>query len=166
MVYPALLPLMRTPRLPVVDWTDASADLNVRFAERRNLVSACVSSHFKRSQPLRIQLCRWVSFSQRLEGTYCFHLQRMGPKRKNSCAPQLSDTASYPRTPLSEPQISRPLTFWQRRRRLEVETSEIWHCVTHSAGTEGLQWMVLPTCSSNRYQPAVSQYHVNRRITK
>ena len=40
---------MRTPRLPVVDWTDASADLNglVRFAERRNLVSARVPSHFK-----------------------------------------------------------------------------------------------------------------------
>ena len=38
----------RTPRLPVVDWTDASADLNglVRFAERRNLVSARVPSHF------------------------------------------------------------------------------------------------------------------------
>jgi hypothetical protein len=37
MIYPALLPLMRTPRLPVVDWTDAPADLNglVRFAERR-----------------------------------------------------------------------------------------------------------------------------------
>jgi len=37
MVYPALLPLMRTPRLPVVDWTDApSADLNglVRFARK------------------------------------------------------------------------------------------------------------------------------------
>ena len=35
MVYPELLPLMRTPRLPVVDWTDAPADLNglVRFAE-------------------------------------------------------------------------------------------------------------------------------------
>ena len=48
MVYPALLPLMRTPRLPVVDWTDAPADLNglVRFAERRNLVSARVPSHF------------------------------------------------------------------------------------------------------------------------
>jgi len=30
---------MRTPRLPVVDWTDATADLNglVRFAERRNI---------------------------------------------------------------------------------------------------------------------------------
>ena len=54
MVYPALLPLMRTPRLPVVDWTDTPADLNgfVRFAERRNLVSARVPSHFKRSLPV------------------------------------------------------------------------------------------------------------------
>ena len=42
---------MRTSRLPVVDWTDAPADLNglVRFAERWNLVSARVPSHFKRS---------------------------------------------------------------------------------------------------------------------
>jgi len=53
MVYPALLPLMRTPRLPVVDCTDAPADLNglVRFAERRNLVSARVMAHFERSLP-------------------------------------------------------------------------------------------------------------------
>jgi len=53
MVYPALLPLMRTPRLPVVDRTEAPADLNglVRFSERRNLVSARVPSHFKRSLP-------------------------------------------------------------------------------------------------------------------
>ena len=45
-VYPALLPLMRAPRLPAVDWTDAPADLNglVRFGERRNLVSARVPS--------------------------------------------------------------------------------------------------------------------------
>ena len=51
MVYPALLPLMRTPRLLQVDRIDAPADLNglVRFAERRNLVSARVASHFKRS---------------------------------------------------------------------------------------------------------------------
>jgi len=51
MVYPALLQLMRTPRLPVVDRTDVPADLNglVRFAERRNLVSAHVPSYFKRS---------------------------------------------------------------------------------------------------------------------
>ena len=51
MVYPALLPLMRTPRLPVIDLTDAPADVNglVRFVERRNLVSVRVPSHFKRS---------------------------------------------------------------------------------------------------------------------
>ena len=42
-MFPALLPLTRTPRLPAVDWTDAPADLNglVRFGERRNLFSAC-----------------------------------------------------------------------------------------------------------------------------
>jgi len=42
---------MRTPQLPVVDWTDAPADLNglVRFTERRNRVPARVPSHFKRS---------------------------------------------------------------------------------------------------------------------
>ena len=56
MLYPALLPLlplMLTPQLLVVDWTDAPADLNglFRFAERRNLVSARVLSHFKRSLP-------------------------------------------------------------------------------------------------------------------
>jgi len=53
MVYAALLPLMRIPQLPVVDWTDAPADLNglIRFAERRNLVSARVPSHFKHSLP-------------------------------------------------------------------------------------------------------------------
>ena len=50
-VYPALLTLMRTPRLPVVDLTDAPVDLNglVRFGERRNLVSARVPTHFKRT---------------------------------------------------------------------------------------------------------------------
>ena len=50
-MYPALLPLMRTPRLPVVDRTEAIADLDgpVRFAERGNVVSARVASHFKRS---------------------------------------------------------------------------------------------------------------------
>ena len=54
MVYPPLLPLMRTPRLPVVDRTDATADLNglVRFPEKRNLVSARVPSHFSWPLPL------------------------------------------------------------------------------------------------------------------
>ena len=60
MVYPALLPLMRTSRLPVVDWTDAPADLNghVRFAERLNLVSARVPSHFNWPLPP----CVWISY--------------------------------------------------------------------------------------------------------
>ena len=42
---------MCTPRLPVIDWTDTPVDLNglVCFAERRNLVSARVPSHSKRS---------------------------------------------------------------------------------------------------------------------
>ena len=37
--------------LPAVDWTDVPADLNglVRCAEKQNLVSARVTSHFKRS---------------------------------------------------------------------------------------------------------------------
>jgi hypothetical protein len=58
MVYPALLPLMRTPWLPAVDWTDAPADLNglVHFAERRNLVSARVPSHFNWPLPHFLQV--------------------------------------------------------------------------------------------------------------
>ena len=45
-VYPPLLPLMRTLRLPAVDWTDSPSDLNglVRLGERRNVVSARVPS--------------------------------------------------------------------------------------------------------------------------
>jgi hypothetical protein len=56
---------------PVVDWSDAPFDLNrfVRFAERRNLVSARVLSHFKRSlqksdsaiRNLHIYLKIWLS---------------------------------------------------------------------------------------------------------
>jgi hypothetical protein len=50
-VYPALLPLLCTTWLPVIYWTDAPADINgfVRFAERRNLFSALVPSHFRHS---------------------------------------------------------------------------------------------------------------------
>ena len=63
LVYPALLSLMRTSRLPVVDWTVTPADLNglVRFAERWNLVSACVPSHFKCSLTA-VELCHNWSF--------------------------------------------------------------------------------------------------------
>ena len=50
MVCPSLLSLMCTPRLPVVDRTDAPADLNglVRFVERRNLVSARCAITFQK----------------------------------------------------------------------------------------------------------------------
>ena len=61
-VYPALLPLIRTPRLPAVDWTDAPADLNglVRFGERRNLVSARVPWRFKRTLPSNMRY-KWTA---------------------------------------------------------------------------------------------------------
>jgi hypothetical protein len=62
MLFPSLLPLILTPQLPVVDWTDFPADLNglVILAERRNLVSARVPSHFKRSLPMtRVKLGLW-----------------------------------------------------------------------------------------------------------
>ena len=61
---------MCTPRLPVVDRTDAPADLNglVRFAERRNLVSARVPSHFKRSLQLRVLQFVAMYFSKQATG--------------------------------------------------------------------------------------------------
>jgi len=61
-MYPALLTLMRTPRLPAVDLTDAPANLNglVLFGERRNLVSARVLSRFKRTIPI-VQEFGWAS---------------------------------------------------------------------------------------------------------
>jgi len=64
MVHPALLPLMRTARLPVFDWIDVPADLNglVRFAERRKLVSASVPSHF--NWPLQVTLMWHIFTSQ------------------------------------------------------------------------------------------------------
>jgi hypothetical protein len=70
MVYAALLPLMRTPRVPVVDLTDAPAVLNglVRFAERRNLVSARVPLHFKGSLPRLSCLETYLRFSMHFDG--------------------------------------------------------------------------------------------------
>ena len=52
-VYPALLKLMRTPRLPAVTELTPPTDLNglVRFGERRNLVSARVPSRSARAIP-------------------------------------------------------------------------------------------------------------------
>ena len=82
MVYPALLPLMRTPQLPVVDWTDAHADLNglVLFAERRNIVSARVPSHLKRSLPINSSLSTITLYSSFITTqTIQSHLLRYTP---------------------------------------------------------------------------------------
>ena len=77
MMYPALLPLMRTTRLPAVDWTNAPADLNglVRFAERPNLVSARVPSHFKRSLHSNSVITSWKGMNilcRYNRGVYCY----------------------------------------------------------------------------------------------
>ena len=77
MVYPAFVPLMHTRRLPVVDSTDAPADLNglVRFAERGNLASARVPSYFKRNLHI---LARHVS-------NKFVHRQGFRSFRKSTC---------------------------------------------------------------------------------
>jgi hypothetical protein len=64
MVDPALLPLMLTPQLPLLDCTNAPADLNglVRFVERRNLFSVRAPSHFKRSLLAFIYICLKYKF--------------------------------------------------------------------------------------------------------
>jgi hypothetical protein len=78
-VYPALLTLMRTPRLPAVDWTDAHADLNglVCFAERWNAVSARVPTHFKRSLP--IQHYKWRHDLEHYNRDSFFHRLQLLP---------------------------------------------------------------------------------------
>jgi hypothetical protein len=77
-MHPALLPLMRTPRLPVVDWTDSPADLNglVRFAERINLVSARAITFQKQSTN-----CLLFKFSVHGVTIRCF-LHIIGRRRK------------------------------------------------------------------------------------
>ena len=60
-VYPALLKLMRTTRMPAVDWTDTPTNLNglVRFGERRNLVSVRVPSHSARAIHVCVTMWPW-----------------------------------------------------------------------------------------------------------
>jgi len=88
MVYPALLPLMHTPRLTVVDWTDVPDDLNglVRFAERRNLISARVPSHFNwpvRSCTVR-RSCRQRSCQFYQRSLHCVYLLPPPPLSQRS----------------------------------------------------------------------------------
>jgi len=68
-VCPALLPLIRTPRLPAADWTDTPADINglVRFAGRPNMVSARVPSHSVFTLPITlVPRMRYIHLLQRI----------------------------------------------------------------------------------------------------
>ena len=73
-VYPTLLPLMRTPRLPAADWTDTPADINglVRFAGRPILVSARVPSHSVFT--LLSTDCYWRDNQEEWDGCATWHI--------------------------------------------------------------------------------------------
>jgi len=119
MVYPALLPLMRTPRLPVVDWTDAPADLKglVRFPERRNLVSACVPSHF--NWPLLTLVCQLRGADNTCTGQRPY---RNG--RKVSISESFGGLSSSPVKIASDPAASTVGSI--RTACLKTEQSTFW----------------------------------------
>ena len=99
MVYPALLLVICTPRLPVVDWTDAPADLNghVRFAERLNLFYARVSSHF--NWPLQQRVRQRTQCVETIRGAGYFLALR---KRKYQISNEQEEdrySASWQRSP-------------------------------------------------------------------
>jgi len=83
---------MRTPRLPVVDWSDATADLNglVRFAQRRYLISARVPCHF--NWPLHDQRNTIGVF---LESYFPTKTSRPHMERTNMGAGEVRTAASY-----------------------------------------------------------------------
>ena len=68
MLYPALLPLMRTPRLPVVDWTDAPRRFKwVRFFRWKTKSGFCACA-------ITFQLastCQHSHYSSHCLGTWC-----------------------------------------------------------------------------------------------
>ena len=70
---------MRTHRLPVVDGTDASADLNglIHFTERRNMVSACVCHHISTGLYQGLYPCVEIGvkcLARRWQLASCWHL--------------------------------------------------------------------------------------------
>ena len=78
-VYPALITLMRTPRLPAVDWTDDPPDLNglVRFGERRNLVSARVPSRFKRTIPMSSLVSKYTVSGYKRKFNFVYAIRKV-----------------------------------------------------------------------------------------
>jgi hypothetical protein len=89
MVYPALLPLMRTPRLPVVDWTDAARRFKwtrpFRRKKKSGFCACAITFQLASTLPhlIRIADCRnyvvYLNFTQKMEAvfsceTFCTHL--------------------------------------------------------------------------------------------
>ena len=89
-VYPALLTLMRTPRLPAVDWTDSPADLNglVRLGERRNLDSVRVPSVSARALPIALPVGDLVTATYWVQHTTSCSVQSNAPEDGQNCWPK------------------------------------------------------------------------------
>jgi len=62
MVYPALLPLMRTPRLPAVNWTDAPTDLNAVGSQYPShyLGTWCIQHYYRWCAHLGCPVVDWT----------------------------------------------------------------------------------------------------------
>jgi len=89
-VYPASLPLMRTPRLSAANWTDTPANINglVRFTGKPNLVSARVPS---RSVSALHSFRNWVCPILKWNG-------KQPPTNSSDCWTQFSVLCPYPST--------------------------------------------------------------------
>jgi len=74
MLYPALLSLMRTPRLPAVDWTDAPTDLNAVGIQYPShyLGTWCIQHYYRWCAHLGCQLSTELTPPAELNGLVRF----------------------------------------------------------------------------------------------
>ena len=71
MVYPALLPLMRTPRLSVVDWTDAPCRFKCTRPFRRKTKSGFCACAFTFQTRSTTELAKCVFYLRFIESHWC-----------------------------------------------------------------------------------------------
>jgi hypothetical protein len=76
-VYPALLTLMRTPRLPAVDWADAPADLNglVRCDRKTKSGFCACAIRFRKHSTYNSVFCLCLQASKRGGGGLFLYLK-------------------------------------------------------------------------------------------
>ena len=145
-MYPALLPLlplMHTPRLPVVDWTDAPVDLNglVRFAERRDLVSARLPSHFKRG-------LNYQSTLRNVPEEWGSYIHRGGSRKYASCVFILfcylalryiqSDPGRLGYLTVNMVKkicCGTDMSMWPHHKHMLLHILTVWHIVPHNDTT-------------------------------